>query len=551
MIPRPLICWSVALAAGLLCPLFADEKPPASATSLSFGLLEQDVLPADWRFVGGAWRTKPLARPTQNRKALAAVTSDHHVAFPSISKTKNGTLLVVYREGSTHASGKPDDGRVMLVRSTDGGKTWAPPELVADDPTMDDRNAAISAMGDGTLCVIFDKYLKADGPAAHHWAWLTTSKDEGRTWSAPVKVSKTEDVHTRSPAIDLGDGTWLVPYSESTDSPTAASFFAIFDPKTGAAEEIAATPRGQRNVADETAVVRAANGDLVALIRSNDDPELFQCVSKDSGRTWSKCVPSGIPSQFTPADLIRLGDGRLAATFSFRERRDERMVLSGDHGATWDVENSVDVFDGTPSVGGDRSYPASVQLDESTIGTVIYETKPYPTGGHIRFITTPLAAFDAPKEMTLYQGDANVEAAFALWPARIGGDRVEFTYRFTGRFGPSPHRVGLLLDFKDPKNYTALEFQMGVGNQVQLVECVAGQSKTSRVQEAQGDWYQDGNPHRLGVRRDGQQWVFTIDGNAQFAVPVALGTPRGIVVGHAAVAVYDVTWPDGGPQASR
>ena len=42
------------------------------------------LLPADWRFVGGAWRTKPLARPARNQKAVAAVTSDHHVAFPSI-----------------------------------------------------------------------------------------------------------------------------------------------------------------------------------------------------------------------------------------------------------------------------------------------------------------------------------------------------------------------------------------------------------------------------------------------------------------------------------
>lgn len=502
---------------------------------------QSSKLPVVWKFVGDGWTVKPFTHHEVISKATVAVASQHHVAFPGICKTNSGNLLVVYREAYTHASGKADDGRVMLVRSGDSGKTWSEPSLITDDSTMDDRNAAVSCMDDGTICVIYDKYLSNK----HHWAWMVASSDEGRTWSQPVKVSKTEDVHTRSRALDLGEGKWLIPYSESTESPTAASFFSIYDSKTGQFEEIAATPRGNRNLADETAVTATADGRLVALVRSNVDPQLFQITSSDGGRTWTAPVKSGIPSQFTPADLVTLDNGWLVAGFSFRDRRDERLAVSRDGGNTWDVENSLDVFDGTRAVGSDRSYPASVQLDENTVGTVLYETQASPQGGKILFVTTKIDQFDASKQNTLYQSDADAEAAFAIWPKSDKNNPIGFEYRFTGKFGDPPNIVGLLLEFKDQNNYTSLEYQMGspanrdqaVVNRVQLVSCVEGNCTSSNVQTAAGDWFQDGNFHRLTVETDGDRKVFKIDGYTQFVLPDAAGEPCGIITRRAAVSI--------------
>ena len=529
------------------------KEKDLSMTTLSLTKLPGNELPSDWKFIGGKWGRKALIRPEPNSSRSPAVKSEHHVAFPGICKTKSGALVVVYREGYSHASGKPDDGRVMLVRSTDQGKTWSEPVVIQDDPGADDRNAAIECMSDGTLCVIWDKYGKGRYPTyGHHWAWMRTSTDEGRTWSEPMEISKDEDVHTRSRPLDLGNGKWLIPYSESTGRKTASSYFAIYDPKTRTFDEIAATPFGQRNIADETAVTRAPNGDLVALIRSNVDPALWQIVSKDDGRTWSEAKLTDIPSQFTPCDLITLSNGWLLCSFSFRERRNERLCVSRDNGKTWDVENSVDVFDGTPNIGGDRSYHASVQIDDETIGSVLYETQTPPTGGHIWFVTTPLAAFSAPKANVLYQGDRQTDAAFALWTGSVTGETVEFSYRFTGLFGPVPNAVGLLLSYDDPQNYTSFEYQMGAApnrkgspyNSCHLAQCVAGEAKRSHTMTAQGDWYDDGNIHRLGARHSNGQWTFTIDGVDQFAVPESTGTPCGIIVRRAAVAVYYIDFCD-------
>ncbi len=501
--------------------------------------------PPGWTCVGGDWGIEELARPLPNTQAVVAVESKNHVAFPGICKTKGGDLVVVYRDGLTHASGKPDDGRIMAVRSTDGGATWSEPALVYDDPEYDDRNAAVSCMDDGTLCVIFDKYLDGPDGKRHHWAWMTTSRDDGATWSEPVKVSKTPNVHTRSRALDLGDGKWLIPYSESTNSPTAASFVALYDPKSGEFEEIAITPRGNRALADETSIVKTSDGRLLGLIRSNRDPQLFQVESEDGGRTWSEPKPSGIPSQFTPCEVIRLTDGRLVCAFSFRERRNERLVVSRDGGKTWDVENGIDLFDGTRDVGGDRSYPSCIQLDDETLGCVVYETKAKPEGGRVYFVRIPIDSLDPSKEPVLAQRDANAEAAFALWPE--GSKRNGFVYRFTGRFGETPHMVGLLLDYKDPENYTALVYQMGVDrdrkgptNWVKLIECKSGTQTISHPAEAKGDWFNDGNVHQLKARLVGEEWVFSIDLFDQFSVPKALGAPRGVFVSGASAAVYNV-----------
>jgi hypothetical protein len=388
-------------------------------------------LPGGFACPVGDWSIRGMSRPERNQSATAAVTSNRHVAFPGICKTKSGALLVCYREGYAHASGNPDDGRIMLVRSDDLGKTWAEPELAYDDPTMDDRNAAVACMDDGTIVLIWDKYLHG----VHHWAWLARSSDEGRTWSEPVRMTRQENVHTRSRALDLGNGKWLLPWADAAHDERTATYFSLFDPTTNDFDEIQATPTGRREMADEVAVARAPNGDLVALIRSQSDPEFHQIASRDDGRTWSEPRLSGIPSQYTPCDLITLSDGRLLCSFSFRERRNERLVLSRNSGETWDIEDSVDVFAGTASVGGDRSYAASVQLDDDTIGTVLYETNEPPKGGHIYFVRTRIAALSPEKRPALYQGDANADAAILLWPESMRTNTASFTYRFTGRFG--------------------------------------------------------------------------------------------------------------------
>jgi len=74
-------------------------------STFSFTYIPDNQLPSDWCFINGSWNTKALIRPQCNRIVTTAVDSPRHVAFPGICMTKKGTLIAVYREGYSHASG--------------------------------------------------------------------------------------------------------------------------------------------------------------------------------------------------------------------------------------------------------------------------------------------------------------------------------------------------------------------------------------------------------------------------------------------------------------
>ncbi len=511
-------------------------------TILDFEKGRVDTLPQDWRVEGGDWSVDPLIVPQPNPNVHRAVKSSMHVAFPGICTTEEGDVLIVYREGLHHASGKAEDGRIMMVRSSDNGCTWQEPVLVYDDPNYDDRNATISRMNDGTLCVIWDKYLNRK----HHWAWLITSSDHGRTWSEARKITTLENVHTRSPGIDLGNGKWLFPWSDADHGPRTATYFTIYDPQTGEFQEIRATERGKRNYADEVCVTMAKSGKLVALIRSPSDPALWQIESFDLGKTWSEPKLTEIPSQFTPADIMTLPNGWLVASFSFRERRNERLCVSRDEGETWDVENSLDVFDATYGY-GDRSYPASTLIDANTIGTTLYETSSAPTGGTIYFVTTSTAAFSQPKVNTLHQRNPSAEQAFLYWPEEKDVHAVSVDYRFTGLFGNPPNRIGFVLSDEDQSDF-AVQYQMGTSptrrewpyNAVRWIEIQNDTETVLTEQTIESDYYDDGAVHCLQLKKENKDWIFSIDNEPQLILDVDSLKPEGIVVQRANIAIYRI-----------
>src|SRR3990170_4722022 len=64
-------------------------------------------------------------------------------AFPDVCRLKNGDSFVVFYGGTGHVTlpseKSPRGGAIYGLRSTDSGKTWSAPLLVADTPE-DDRD---------------------------------------------------------------------------------------------------------------------------------------------------------------------------------------------------------------------------------------------------------------------------------------------------------------------------------------------------------------------------------------------------------------------------
>jgi hypothetical protein len=228
----------------------------------------------------------------------------------------------------TGDDGKPDcglgtaltyigDGKVMLythephVRwfSDDYGKTWG--NTVPIDPAPDGESWELwdPALVDtdpqtGKVVRIMETGYTSSSEPEHFQAYVRFSNDEGQTWSEPITVPEWEDMN-------------------------------------------------------EVCLVRAANGDIVAMCRTDVFSEykhtdfdhycgLGVSISKDNGYTWSKvkilydwgrhhpCAVLMLNGDIVVSYVVRLG---YPDTDDGYPQFGVEAIISRDNGETWDMDN--------------------------------------------------------------------------------------------------------------------------------------------------------------------------------------------------------------------
>ncbi|GAA4609905.1 sialidase family protein [Actinoplanes octamycinicus] len=118
----------------------------------------------------------------------------------------------------TDATGTTTESiRYEMVRSTDGGRTWGRPVVVADDTGVQDvdpNTGAALRTGVGIPFPAIDPrtgelYLAYEGSdftgGAYNQIQLVRSTDRGRTWSAPTRVNGDPAVQAFTPSIAVAD----------------------------------------------------------------------------------------------------------------------------------------------------------------------------------------------------------------------------------------------------------------------------------------------------------------------------------------------------------
>ena len=326
-----------------------------------------------------------------------------YCGWPTVCRAKNGDLLVVF-------SGDRDEhvcpwGKVQMVRSSDGGKTWGAPVNVCNT-ILDDRDAGIVSLDDGTLVVAWftsvayrnymgeraklgpdqcrfywwrhDEKLSPSAVEENLGAYTRRSVDGGKTWEDAVRTPCTAP---HGP-IQLKDGRLLyVGKSGDADHKNLGSSVG----KVIVAES-ADRGRSWRVIGEipfpvnynvlrdchEPHAVETADGRIVAVVRyhARGIPSL-QAESADGGKTWTVAKPAGLDGY--PTHLIRLADGKLLAVYGRRWNHvGEFACLSDDQGRTWDVKNEIKL---AGHWNGDLGYPASAQLPDGSILTVYYQAE--------------------------------------------------------------------------------------------------------------------------------------------------------------------------------
>jgi len=305
-------------------------------------------------------------------------------AWPTITKTKEGELLVVF-SGDRDLHVCPW-GKIEMIRSSDDGRTWTDPEVILDTP-VDDRDPGIMETREGTLLLTWNGstgYEKRPRYADHaktispeireRWCGphMRRSVDGSKTWGGPVKT----EVHGIHGPVQLTDGRLLYFGTGGHRYTSLIGWESSDDGKTWRVLANVALPQDLgpgRLEFYEPHLVETNSGKLVCLIRTGSTVKTYkylaQTESLDGGKTWTKA--HGTPMWGYPPHVIRLSNGWLLVVYGRRKPPyGQRACISRDEGETWDIENEI-VLSTAPTE--DLGYPTSVQLEDGSILTVYYE----------------------------------------------------------------------------------------------------------------------------------------------------------------------------------
>lgn len=351
----------------------------------------------------------------------------HTSRIPGLATSKDGTLLAIYDaryESARDLQGHMDIG---LNRSTDGGRTWQPMQIVLDMKEwgglpekyngvsdacilVDDNTGDIYVAGlwmHGVLDRETGKWVEGMTEDSTRWIhqWqakgsqpgfgmketsqflITKSTDDGLTWSEPVNITpiKKKEWWLFAPApghgITLTDGILVFP-TQGRDE-TGEPFSNITWSKDGGRTWTTSNPAHKNTT--ECMAVQLSDGSVMLNMRDNRNRGNEEvngrtiATTTDLGETWTE-HPSSRKALIEPTCMASLhkhvyhenGVEKSVLLFvnpaSVSRRDNITLKVSYDDGNTWPEDKHIllDEYSG-------RGYSCITSVNDSTIG-IIYES---------------------------------------------------------------------------------------------------------------------------------------------------------------------------------
>ncbi|MER8224228.1 exo-alpha-sialidase [Streptomyces sp. NPDC094143] len=513
--------------------------------------------------------------------------------IPAIVRTTSGTLLA-FAEGRVLNCGDAADIDIVLKRSTDGGRTWGPLQVVNEGAGDTHGNPAPLVDRRTGRVLLAETYNTGRTDAGNcripcdRTPHLQYSDDDGRTWSRPRDLSGeilpgdwnswyatgpvhgiqlTRGEHAGRLVFGVNTETWNGSRVSANHAALVVSDDGGDHWRIGATDTWPIEEDGTfRQKPSEVTLTERADGALLVSGREQDGTDLghrAQTFSTDGGDSFATPFRA-LPDLYTPqvqGATLRLGDRMLLSAPADPDRRRTMMVRSSyDGGRTWE---SVDR--GTVVTTDWSGYSDMAAVDGSAVG-LLYEGGAADARDEIRFArftedwlkprrgadpTTRDAAAGARPAAVL--GGAGRTAGVRGSAMSFDGtdDAVRLPYRSGLPLGEGDFTASLFFRYTATAGEQPFLWMGGIGG-TQPQVWLRGEPASDRVRalittrsgaatvHTASVWSagarNDGRWHHLALRRGGGRLTLFLDGEAlstaDVAGSVSRNSPFGVHIGQ-------------------
>ncbi|RSN68463.1 hypothetical protein DMH08_10630 [Actinomadura sp. WAC 06369] len=312
--------------------------------------------------------------------------------FPNMERLHDGSLFTVVREGAGHTG---QDGRLLMLTSRDGGRTWTSPAVAHDSP-YDDRDPMIAQLSSGRLVLSWFQIDYSVSPAEPMGTFVRHSDDGGATWSEPVAVGTA--MSGESDIVDTYELGWAASHGQVKELPDGELVIPLYgtvpDDRWQRATVVRSLDGGETWDAGTEATIGAAegthfqepvltvlpDGTVHALLRIGTAASTMGAVrsreswSRDGGRTWSAPAEIDMVTSSAHTEVLRNGDVFLAygdLSGRFTSRRGTVGAVLRDPGRSWTGAPRDLVYD---SGTGDQANPAVAEVRPGRVLVLGYDS---------------------------------------------------------------------------------------------------------------------------------------------------------------------------------